>query len=429
MNDTSNFDRHHSRRLRLDRGAFGAPLQNAAEALVAHLESLEEGRVRRRRAPERARLTETMTAFIADLYMAYDDDPCLSLGYSRNKNDYVRSPRYRSDKSTHKTVTLVADYLISQGYVDHARHSYRRPENKTDQWAASGTRSRMKARVKLIAFLREEHGATIHHITTSRNGELIRLRSPSKTLQDYSDTLQTKQMRNELETINALLQDAAIEAPRWPEGVNPDQTAKLLYRVFNDGRFDRGGRFYGGWWIGAKKRHRAQITINGNPTVELDYSAHHLRLCYHLSSLDAPAREDLYALEGIEELRKAVKWAFTVILNLKKGQRMASAKGEIKELIDGVMTVSQLRKTIEKSYPEIAEWLGRERGLELQYIDSCISNQILLSLAGQDVPCLPIHDSYIVEEQHKGLLLQAMTEAYTQEVSLRVGYPYLPLIR
>ena len=429
MNDTSNFDRHHSRRLRLDRRAFGAPLQNAAEALVAHLESLEEGRERRRRAPERARLTETMTTFIADLYMAYDDDPCLCLGYSRNKNDYVRSPRYRSDKSTHKTVTLVADYLISQGYVDYARHSYRRPENKVDQWAASGTRSRMKARVKLIAFLREEHGATIQHITTARNGELIWLRSPSKTLQDYSDTLQTKQMRSELGAINALLLDTVIEAPRWPEGINPDQTTHTLYRMFNDGRFDRGGRFYGGWWIGAKKKHRAQITINGNPTVELDYSAHHLRLCYHLLGLDAPDRKDLYALEGTEGLRMAVKWAFNVILNLKKGQRMATPDGKIKELLDGAMSVSQLRKIIEKSYPEIAEWFGRERGLDLQYIDSCISNHILLTLAYRDVPCLPIHDSYIVEKKHVNLLQSAMTQAYSQEVYRRVGHSCLPSIR
>jgi len=38
-----------------------------------------------------------------------------------------------------------------------------------------------------------------------------------------------------------------------------------LYRVFNNGSFDLGGRFYGGWWQRIPRDDRPYITINGQP--------------------------------------------------------------------------------------------------------------------------------------------------------------------
>lgn len=68
--------------------------------------------------------------------------------------------------------------------------------------------------------------------------------------------------------------------------------SKKLYRVFNNNSFDQGGRFYGAFYQTMPKDLRKDILINGEPTVELDYAAHHVRIPYHLEGVDY--REDPY---------------------------------------------------------------------------------------------------------------------------------------
>src|SRR5947207_9185465 len=63
-------------------------------------------------------------------------------------------------------------------------------------------------------------------------------------------------------------------------------SGRSLVRIFNDGSFERGGRFYGGWWQGVPQHYRMHITIDGEPTVEADYSAIHPRLLYAREGMD-----------------------------------------------------------------------------------------------------------------------------------------------
>jgi hypothetical protein len=75
-----------------------------------------------------------------------------------------------------------------------------------------------------------------------------------------------------------------------------DLTRNRLYRAFNNGSFDQGGRFYGPWWQRVPSERRKFITINWLPTRELDYSNLH------------PAM--LYAMEGIQLEDRARKADF-----------------------------------------------------------------------------------------------------------------------
>lgn len=429
MNCMIDIDRHHSRLLRLDRRAAGEPLKAAAGALVEQLEAQETTRKRRRRAPERERLLETMEALVADLYIARTNDPTLWLGYSRAKDGYDALPRYTIGRSTYTTVITATDFLVASGYAETIPGYYRR-HDKENPWTHGGMRTRIRATERLEAFLWEDHGVLPKHITITRNIELVRLKDTEGSYIDYQDTPVTIGMRRQLEATNALLADTLIEAPCLGEGVNPDQTNKRLYRVFNEGRFDRGGRFYGAWWINAKKRHRAEITLNGEPTVELDYSAHHLRLCYHLSGLQVPDREDLYRLEGTEGLRDAVKWAVTVLLNLGPGKRMPRPEKEsIKSVLGGPWTTSRLRKTVEDQFSEIGYWFGAGRGTELQYIDGEIAAYVLERMTSVGIACLPVHDSFIVAIQHQSLLYDTMMEAYSSRLYAHTGQTLYPLIK
>ncbi len=423
MVDMSTTDRQHSRLMRLDRRAVGQPLQDAASALVDELESRETHRKRKRRELDRQRLLESMEVIIADLYIARTDDPELWLGYSRRKDGDNIPRRYRIGRTTHTTIITVTDFLVDAQYAQTIPGYFRR-DDKDNAWTHGGMRTRIRATQRLEAMLCEDYGVLPEHSEISINVELVRLKDTEGAPVDYPDTPATEAMRNQLETINALLADTVIEAPKLEIGVNPDFINKRLYRVFNDGRFDRGGRFYGAWWVNAKKAQRAQITINGDRAVELDYSAHHPRLCYHLSGLKVPDREDLYTLEGTEGLRSAVKWAVTALLNLGPGMRMPRPKKEsVKNLLQPPWTTSRLRKTVEQQFSELGDWFGTARGKELQFIEGEIANLVLKRFTGLGIACLPIHDSFIVANQHRSLLYETMMEAYSRSSTNRLATP------
>jgi hypothetical protein len=88
----------------------------------------------------------------------------------------------------------------------------------------------------------------------------------------------------------------------------------FLHRVFNNGTFSQGGRFYGGFHLELLRNLRKRIRINGEPVVEPDFSALHIRMLYHLEGIDY--REDPYiALCDSHEERKVFKIIFLVAIN------------------------------------------------------------------------------------------------------------------
>lgn len=70
-----------------------------------------------------------------------------------------------------------------------------------------------------------------------------------------------------------------------------------LHRVFNDGSFRCGGRFYGALHQGISSELRQCIRINGSPVTELDYSGFHLTMLYHMKGL-SPARTRMARVKG-----------------------------------------------------------------------------------------------------------------------------------
>lgn len=411
MTDTKDEDYHNSRPLQLDRRATTSPLKNAVGDLVDQLELMEGNRKRRRRAADRAALVDTMAAMVCELYVVAASDPSCWLGYSRNGNDYAIRSRYRHPTATLTTVTTVADFLVRAGFAQNKRGYYIRAPNVFGGPTNSGLRSRIKATPKLLEFLQAGQGVFLEDVGFAQNGELIRLKDRDGRLVDYKDTEDTRRMRTRLEAINGLLAETLIEMP-FDGDRHPDITAKRLYRVFNEGRFDRGGRFYGGWWQTQRKSSRSMITIHGEPTVELDYSGLHPSLCYHLSGIELPEGYDPYHIPGLEKLRDAVKWAFVVMLNLSHGQRLPTPPDNIKALLSGRWTATKLRQAIEKHHVAISSWLRSGRGTELQFIDAEIAGVVLDKFTSEGIPCLPIHDSFIVAQSHRSLLNDTMREAY-----------------
>jgi hypothetical protein len=198
-----------------------------------------------------------------------------------------------------------------------------------------------------------------------------------------------------------------------------DFSKKRLHRVFLDRSLDRGGRFYGAWYQNIYKEYRDLILINGMPTAEFDYSALHPNLLYSIKKV-TPPEEDLYELDGYsDDIRKFLKAFFLRIINANSRE---GAKGSIREaaFFKGKVKIPKelgnlgdkyldplIDKFAEKHRP-IADYFFSGKGTYLQWIDSQMAEAIMVHFAKKGQPCLPMHDSFIIDQRFSDELGEAM---------------------
>lgn len=82
---------------------------------------------------------------------------------------------------------------------------------------------------------------------------------------------------------------------------------EYLHRVFNRKSFKKGGRAYGALHQNLPKHMRPNIHINGEKTTEIDYSAYHIRMLYHMDGIEYT--DDPYLVCGGSDLRDTFKAA------------------------------------------------------------------------------------------------------------------------
>jgi hypothetical protein len=190
--------------------------------------------------------------------------------------------------------------------------------------------------------------------------------------------------------------------------------SKQLYRAFS-GEDGRGGRLYGPWVQGVPSALRQHLTINGRPTVELDYGSMQLVLLYAMHGIPVPDG-DLYVIPG--QLRETMKMVLTVSVGAKT---KSSALDAIRKKLQGDNTVSHRPGDAERYYNAFwgfhnvvypHEGLANQVWAELQYADSQIALRVLRYMLEQNIPAIPIHDSFVVQAQHKQQLEQAMQRAF-----------------
>jgi len=194
-----------------------------------------------------------------------------------------------------------------------------------------------------------------------------------------------------------------------------------MRRIFARGSFTMGGRYYGAWWQYIPSEYRPFITINGEPTVEVDYSELHPRLMYWERGLEPPDG-DLYDLglrypeapeydktkEPYKSKRKVIKAYINALINDEKGQFHLDHR-QIKTI---GMNTRRLRELVFEKHPILKEIAGTGAGLRYQYYDSQMAEQVLEELLSQGIVCLPIHDSFICSTQYETQLSAAMIAAY-----------------
>jgi hypothetical protein len=337
-----------------------------------------------------------------DLLVTYRVDPKRWISYSRRREFYARRSRYLPKSLTYTNVMRFVEREVERGII----------ENKSSTPGQRGTQSRM--RLLATAAHNFEHGGARLVFCPP---EIVILRDVNKKLIDYIDNDETRRIRFNLLAINDAL--AATELTYQGRLMRSGDILEVdgkrivvrnaLYRVFNRGSFDLGGRFYGAWWQNITGDERQCISLNGGPCIEVDYSQLHPRLLYAIAG--KPLTGDAYTIEGWN--RPLVKEAMNTLIN---ADDELSAMQSIARSIGGKGAFDKAQKLtgqIKAKHPGIADSFGTGAGLRLMRLDSDMAESVQLKLIRRGIVGLPIHDSFIVEERHAGVLEEIMDEVFS----------------
>ena len=274
-----------------------------------------------------ARISKKLVKVILlDLYVAWCADPGLMLMFSRDNNAYKAGSRYNELHISKKIIGIV-DALIANGVIGQQL-------GFNDRVSGIGFQSRLWASEKLIALF-EKARFNQFYISHPEDWDPIVLRNESKDAQEYADTSKTNGMRSVLLDYIKILKHTHIdiydlETPVLIIGdgkkkmrLQINQQDKKVRRIFNNSRWDQGGRFYGGWWQRCPKDYRKKIKFDGIMTAEIDFSGLHIVILYAQEGINywAEVNEDPYELHGINDidpdvdLRAAAKLLLLTAIN------------------------------------------------------------------------------------------------------------------
>jgi hypothetical protein len=364
---------------------------------------------------------KALAHILADLFVTYKSDSKRYLAFSRDKGFYSVDTRYQPKRFAVRPFLDVVIALEALGYI-HATKGFQDPRTGISRT------SRMIALKKLTALF-DSHDITEADFYQMPNKESIILKAAkdeqgNKVLLDYKDTAATELMRENLKLINENI------GKHWVDLKITDQQFSDLHdklvkhkdkspinscnssvkRVFNNGVFTEGGRFYGGWWLSIPSEYRSRIRINGKKTVELDYSAMHFYMMYAEKGLAIPD-DDPYTLDGID--RKKAKLALNTALNASsKGKALSAIKKNQwdDKTIEDVTTI--LDKLLAK-HKAISDFFYTGKGLDLQFKDSQVAELVMLNMWNKHgVIVLPVHDSFIVSAASYGDLKVEMLSSF-----------------
>lgn len=215
-----------------------------------------------------------------------------------------------------------------------------------------------------------------------------------------------------------LMRKVKIKAP-WGD-VYSARTS--MTRIFNDGNFDLGGRFYCPIQS-LKKEARRSLTFNGDPVVEIDYSSIHPNLLYQQNCqqfISPSENEDHYQYRTKDESKRdLVKKVFNLLLN-----RTGNKESEISSIMHHCKTTKaealDLRDWVYELHKPVAHLFGKGQGIRLQRTDSDIAFKVIEWFVKNKRPIIMIHDSALVSVRDTENLKLLMFESY-QEVIEKIN--------
>lgn len=414
---------------------------NFGKAIDYLLEEISDFEKRKRRRTEQQAkdFRIHLEVIVSNLYLRWKSNKKKYIAIDIRGTKYQTFiPRYHAFKWSTKHARRVRDALNSP-QLDYMKY------HKGIDFIHYPRLPRIRAREKLITLFDEKFGLKTRKSKDLQNPELIILRNPKdakgkKHDIDYEDTADTNRMRENLRQINNALQshfiglfatENQLETIDERMTFNKDNDERFLdfsrnqlHRVFNDGRFDKGGRFYGGWWINLPSPYRALITIDTLETVERDFSELHPLMLYHKAG-KTPPEGDMYDLDGYDpkKYRDKIKLAFLRLINTEKG---GGLNYQNLEPLPKGKRPKDLYDDLKKKHQSILDLLKEGPSKTLMFLDSQMAELVMLEFVKRDRIALPIHDSFIVVKQDRDLLKKTMERAYAKIMGEKIAIDEKP---
>lgn len=330
--------------------------------------------------------------------------------YPRDRNRYVMGRRYLPDACSLLTVTVAVDHLQQAGLIFHDKVS---PGSHND-W-----RSRFRPTLYLREAIADAGPARVLHAPR----DTLVMRDKDKRDTEYRETEFTRKLRADINAQNAVLRDLDLDIDhpdvvRDPDGMliirgqRYDLDRRIMSRIFN-GSWQKGGRWFGPAFQSLPKAFREALLINGAATVERDYHCLHPTLIRAAAGLDPRIGDlsfDAYRIDGIE------RWLAKIVVNIMLNADTAhKARGAIaKELrergvLDYVGAASHAYDAVYRACPDMAPLWSTGVGLLLQSVDAEMAAGVMRDMRSMGVPCLCVHDSFIVPKAALELLAESMS--------------------
>lgn len=411
-----------------------------------------------------------LKVLLLDLYQSYVVDPEQYVGYFRDMSHYHFRIKAGDDDRyiinphiTYKFLVGSIEMLVDAGLLHSKTGSHFADEVMGDY----GYISKMRATPELISLF-IEYKFSADMIYKFKQEEVIiqkdfpviekvksRITGKYKNVKkkyefNYIDDKVSKRLRSVVLAYNSQLDDTYIDCDaeclddadkvklidtlrdysKEPI-IRIDLSNKNVYRVFNNRSFEQGGRFYGAWWHGCPSILRKYITINDEPTVELDYSGIHIQLLYAMKGINYAAREeDAYTIDDGLPDRKLNKLILLTAINAEteKGARdsvynQLRQQGKLKDydFKRKKAPITDKLALLKAKHSEIADCIATGEGVKLQYLDSCIIEKLILYGIRSNIPMLTVHDSVICQTKYADLIMDKMWQYYADMLNNKLN--------
>jgi len=351
-------------------------------------------------------------------------------------NGYILDGKVAEGRIGLKGVNATIACLFSNGYIDiHiCSGNYDKYPNGESRYSNMVITEKGSQLIKILLgnavsykHLRRKES---NIVMTKKN---VILRDEKLSVVEFKITPEVRKMIKNVEGYNSLMQDVVIKDYHSVKVIPPLEAC----RIFCRGSFKDGGRFY---YQGRSPQQMSQddrlrLTIDGESVVELDYKAIHIAIIdldggrpwsdpnrdpYYLMNYSWVLFSDLVDEDFIKKsLRNIIKKAFVVAINVDSED---VARYVLKDIVtnnkDGIMDgvedicIDGLIAELRNYHPDFENALFSGIGTKLQRVDSDIAEKVLVSCTGANIPVICVHDSFIVQRQHRDTLRGFMEDAW-----------------
>ena len=204
-------------------------------------------------------------------------------------------------------------------------------------------------------------------------------------------------------------------------------------RIFHNGNFDSGGRWYGGW-TSLTRETRKHLTIDGEPVVEVDLNASLLTLLSCVVSQPMQCGDtwdDAYAAvaerlefdEPYDVSRAKVKQVIVELIGTGNPHKAEPAAHDKDSPFDDSQISKEqfnhVRELCHQAYPALLTLNNKDMNFvaALSYYEATIITQTMLKLKDMGVAAYSMHDGLIVKQRNADTTVSTLREVYNEYVT------------